>query len=128
MHTHACLGQLRCHEVDLDFFPALKVQGLEFRYSEEERFLLPSTERSPGPCFSGRLSQGSEEEALAVRPLVLNLSTAKSELGNLGESLGFWEAQLRHLYQNEEWAGLGGKNKNTTARSPNVGIPQIPKF
>lgn len=67
--------------MDLDFFPALKVQGLELRYSEEERFLLPSTERSPGPGFSRRLSQGSEEEALAVRPLVLNLALPNQSWG-----------------------------------------------
>lgn len=91
---------------DLDRFLALKVQGLKPRYSEEDQFLFPNTERSAGSCFSRRLSCSSEEKALAVCRLVLILALPNHSWGTrVNLSPGF--------YESEEWAGFGGEYKNT---------------
>lgn len=92
--------------VDLGCFLVPKVQGLKPRYSEEDQFLFPNAERSAGSCFSRRLSCSSEEKALAICRLVLVLALPN-------HSWGTWVNLSRGFHKSEEWAGFGGKYKNT---------------
>lgn len=90
---------------DLGRFLAPEVQGLKPRYSEEDQFLFPNTERSAESCFSRRLSCSSEK-ALAICRLVLVLALPN-------RSWGTWVNLSPGFYKSEEWAGFGGEYKNT---------------